>query len=133
MSLAQLAPSNAAESSNLTVCADADDQRAMATTTDIARIGFMASYRMKWVRRVKLLGEEKVRILRRFVGWAKPTGRANARPMTGSACPPNFCGGNNGGHGAKSAFAHPTLHANLLSPPRGRVYNRREKRTPMIH
>ena len=22
------------------------------------------------------------------VGWAKPTGRANARPMTGSACPP---------------------------------------------
>src|ERR1700722_1365325 len=92
MSLAQLAPSNAAESSNLTVCADADDQRAMATTTDIARIGFMASYRMKWVRRVKLLGEEKVRILRRFVGWAKPTGRAKARPMTGSACPPSFCG-----------------------------------------
>src|ERR1700676_5579715 len=24
-----------------------------------------------------------------FVGWAKPTGRANARPMTGSACPPS--------------------------------------------
>src|ERR1700732_2321621 len=23
------------------------------------------------------------------VGWAKPTGRANARPMTGSACPPS--------------------------------------------
>jgi hypothetical protein len=24
------------------------------------------------------------------VGWAKPTGRANARPMTGSACPPSI-------------------------------------------
>jgi hypothetical protein len=25
----------------------------------------------------------------RDVGWAEPTGRANARPMTGSACPPS--------------------------------------------
>ena len=25
----------------------------------------------------------------RTVGWAKPTGRANARPTTGSACPPS--------------------------------------------
>ena len=29
---------------------------------------------------------------RRLVGWAKPAGRANARPMTGSACPPSPSG-----------------------------------------
>src|ERR1700710_1493676 len=42
------------------------------------------------------------------VGWAKSTGRANARPM---ACPPfsaKTFDSKNGGHGAKSAFAHPT-------------------------
>jgi hypothetical protein len=31
-----------------------------------------------------LLNSEKT------VGWAKPTGRANARPMINSACPPRF-------------------------------------------
>ena len=36
-----------------------------------------------------------------FVGWAKPPGRANARPMTGSACPPLQDVGQDGGHGAK--------------------------------
>src|SRR6516162_6321690 len=36
-----------------------------------------------------------------FVGWAKPPGRANARPMTGSACPPLQDVDQHGGHGAK--------------------------------
>ena len=31
--------------------------------------------------------------LDQFVGWAKPPGRANARPMTGSACPPSCARG----------------------------------------
>jgi hypothetical protein len=43
----------------------------------------------------------------RTVEWAKPPGRANARAMTGSARS-LFDGGQDGGHGAKSAFAHPT-------------------------
>src|SRR5258708_31031191 len=39
--------------------------------------------------------------------WAKPLGRANARPMTGSACALfEMTIWIDGGHGAKSAFAH---------------------------
>src|ERR1700722_5955636 len=42
------------------------------------------------------------------VGWAKPTGRANARPMINSACPPfRMQSGRDGGHGARAPL--PTL------------------------
>jgi hypothetical protein len=50
------------------------------------------------------------------VGWAKPTGRANARPM---ACPPfgaKAFDAKDGGHGAKSAFVHPTEESAFAHP-----------------
>src|SRR5262249_52394619 len=47
------------------------------------------------------------------VGWAKPTGRANARPMTGSACPPVLHRTREGGRGASAPS--PTLRF-LLFP-----------------
>jgi hypothetical protein len=42
----------------------------------------------------------------KIVGWAKPSGRANARPMTGSACHPT--GAREMVGTALRAFAHPT-------------------------
>jgi hypothetical protein len=45
-------------------------------------------------------------MLRQNEGWAKPTSRANARPMTGSACPPAASSKKVGT--AKAPF--PTLH-----------------------
>ena len=52
-----------------------------------------------------------------FVGWAKPPGRANARPMTGSACPPFKNDDVDGGHGASAPL--PTLR-NLIEYERVR-------------
>src|SRR5436190_1770671 len=44
------------------------------------------------------------------VGWAKPTDRANARPVTGSACPPfRMTLLIDGGHGASAPL--PTLQS----------------------
>jgi hypothetical protein len=50
------------------------------------------------------------------VGWAKPTGRANARPMTGSACPPSkfTVWWRYGGHGANAPL--PSLRRCPRSP-----------------
>jgi hypothetical protein len=45
---------------------------------------------------------------RRTVGWAKPTGRANARPMINSACPPSSVVRHEWWARRKRAFAHPT-------------------------
>ena len=52
-------------------------------------------------------GRGKAGLARRAVGWAKPTGRANARPMVNCTCASSF------GLGSwwarrKRAFAHPT-------------------------
>jgi hypothetical protein len=52
-----------------------------------------------------------------FVGWAKPPGPANARPMTGSACPPFKNDDVDGGHGASAPL--PTLR-NLIEYERVR-------------
>src|SRR5216117_1943434 len=53
-------------------------------------------------------GQRQFPVDRRIVGWAKPTGRANARPMTGSACPPFTTTPRiDGGHGASAPL--PTL------------------------
>jgi hypothetical protein len=48
-------------------------------------------------------------VLEQHVGWAKPTGRANARPMTGSASPPFNIRAKDGGHGASAPL--PTLRS----------------------
>src|SRR6266481_1883991 len=48
-----------------------------------------------------------------IVGWAKPPGRANARPMINSACPPfDATIWIDGGHGANAPL--PTLHLTFM-------------------
>src|SRR6266576_2275776 len=61
MSLAQLAPSIAAASSNLIVSAEAEDQAATRTTDNINRMGFMASSDMNSAPAVKLSRKGKPR------------------------------------------------------------------------
>jgi hypothetical protein len=46
--------------------------------------------------------------VRQCVGWAKPTGRANARPMRVPTIRREDVRYKDGGHGAKSAFVRPT-------------------------
>src|SRR5262245_42811307 len=62
--------------------------------------------------RCELSGEQRV-------GWAKPPGRANARPMTGSACRPFRARIELVGT-ARCAFAHPTLSARECDAHAGR-------------
>src|SRR6202022_1796216 len=54
-----------------------------------------------------------------ILGWAEPTGRANARPMTGSACPPRRRIVSMVGDGAHAPLAAPRFVRSFGSVPNG--------------
>src|SRR5215469_639547 len=93
------------------------------------------------MKTVTVMAISNMRVVASDAGWAKPTGRANARPMTGSACPPSRAKLSRWAR-RKCAFAYPTIlrscaprnHVRIivLAPHRCFGYHRSMKSGPDI-
>jgi hypothetical protein len=65
-----------------------------------------------------------------IVGWAKPPGRAYARPMTGSACPPSF---QQRGPMVGTSLALLCPHYNSAQPPQKEARIPAMRKLPVVH